>query len=730
MTSAPSSSSDYRRRVPHGDIDHDDYNWSLSNVSKLLSLREMTPQTTRAPKSLWGKEFYFCPYSYGLKRDQPKDARQEIRMWVEAESLLHLSGMYCQIEPQPKATLAIDFSPDGKMLASTHSDFSVRIFDCQTGRCLKVLTGHKSVSWTVKFHPIDPKVLASGSLDSVVHLWHANTTTPVRSYIFDDPIDSITFHPQGEILAVASGNKINIWKYNDIEQNPRSILRTSHVLLAVQFHPCGAQLLLTAEKSIRSNKKSATLPGFSRYPPPTLHFSDENSAYRSNSYNGSPIMSLPFLVWPSITRSDASSVSERVDPSTSSSVSAQIGESSASRRLLTYTTPPGEFELRLSSFQSPGREEPQMNTSTSEMGNDASQPVAEPMEIETEGQTMPVTSSAPSPFEYVESSGDARRYRSPYRSSHRSSESPQSNTGASPSPSPPQQGNSPPLLNAPQSAAAATSQVGSPDSHRSSIEPQPNIRASPSPPQRGNLPPLLNAPQSAAAATSQVGSPDFPDTTVLKIWNYEIESPFTLLGPWSCRLKIPHAVLCSERGAHFSPCGRFLAVCVKCVEPSVSPLDVTGAATRPTKCSRFTVEDITYELKIYSLDEATFGLVLNTRPIKAAAYLISIQFSPTSEHLLLVYGQQHRTLLKSALSNGGKSVLIYTNLEIYRVCDMELIKILANAEEVVNSACFHPSVGGGFAYGTNNGKLRILKSDISHGFRNDEPEVPEGIFEA
>ncbi|XP_051127777.1 uncharacterized protein LOC127249142 isoform X3 [Andrographis paniculata] len=673
MTSAPSSSSDYRRRVPHGDIDHDEYNWSLSNVSKLLSLREMTPQTTRAPKSLWGKEFYFCSYSYGLTRDWAKDARQEIRMWVEAESLLHLSSMYCQIEPQPKAILAIDFSPDGKMLASTHSDFSVRIFDCQTGRCLKVLTGHNSVSWTVKFHPIDPKVLATGSTDRVVHLWHANTTTPIRSYIFDHPIYSIAFHPQGEILAVASRDKVYIWKYNAIERNePRSILHTSH-LLAVQFHPCGAQLL-TAENSILSNKKSATLPGFSRYPPPTLHFSDENSAYRSNSHNGSPITSLPFLVWPSITRSDASSVSQRVDPSTSSSVSAQIGESLASRRLLTYTTPPGEFELRLSSIQSPGREEPQMNTSTSEMGNDASQPVAEPMEIETEGdgrhqslpfgdpsywelpflqgwligqgQTMPVASSAPSPFEYVESSGDAQRSRSPYRSSHRSSENPQSNTGASPSPSAHQQGNSPRLL---------------------------------------------NAPQSAAAATSQVGSPDLPDTAVLKIWHHEIESPFTLLDARRCRLKISQAVLCCERGAHFSPCGRFLAVCVKC-EAFVSPLDVTGAATRPSKRSRFAVEDSTYELRIYSLEEATFGFVLNSCPIRAAAHLTSIQ--------------------------------------IYRVCDMELIKILANAEEIVNSACFHPSVGGGFAYGTNNGKLRILKCDISHGFQNDEPEVPEGIFEA
>ena len=30
-------------------------------------------------------------------------------------------------------------------------------------------------------------------------------------------------------------------------------------------------------------------------------------------------------------------------------------------------------------------------------------------------------------------------------------------------------------------------------------------------------------------------------------------------------LTIPHAVLCSEMGAHFSPCGRMMAVCCACV---------------------------------------------------------------------------------------------------------------------------------------------------------------------
>ena len=39
-------------------------------------------------------------------------------------------------------------------------------------------------------------------------------------------------------------------------------------------------------------------------------------------------------------------------------------------------------------------------------------------------------------------------------------------------------------------------------------------------------------------------------------------------------------------------------------------------------------------------------------------------------------------------------------LQVYRVSDMELVKVLPSAEDEVNVACFHPIVGGGLAYGT------------------------------
>ncbi|KAE9452980.1 hypothetical protein C3L33_15120, partial [Rhododendron williamsianum] len=106
-----------------------------------------------------------------------------------------------------------------------------------------------------------------------------------------------------------------------------------------------------------------------------------------------------------------------------------------------------------------------------------------------------------------------------------------------------------------------------------------------------------------------------------------------------------------------------------------------------------------------------------------------MQFSPTSEHLLLAYGRRHSSLLKSVVIDGDTTVpitLFWSNqylyfhktrsfsvIQIYRVSDMELVRVLPSAEDEVNVACFHPSVGSGLVYGTKEGKLRVLQYENS-----------------
>lgn len=220
----------------------------------------------------------------------------------------------------------------------------------------------------------------------------------------------------------------------------------------------------------------------------------------------------------------------------------------------------------------------------------------------------------------------------------------------------------------------------------------------------------------AAAAAAEL-----PCTVKLRIWPHDIKNPSAVLDPEKCKLTIPHAVLCSEMGAHFSPCGRFLAACVACVLPPAdsdpcvflrNPSNEASLSSSPTRHS-MSAQQVIYELRIYSLEGEgpAFGQVLASRAIRAAHCLTSIQFSPASDHILLAYGRRHSSLLRSLIINGTTTIPIFTILEIYRVSDMELVKVLPSAEDEVNVACFHPVVGGGLAYGTKEGRLRIFKPE-------------------
>ena len=44
---------------------------------------------------------------------------------------------------------------------------------------------------------------------------------------------------------------------------------------------------------------------------------------------------------------------------------------------------------------------------------------------------------------------------------------------------------------------------------------------------------------------------------------------------------------------------------------------------------------------------------------------------------------------------------------------MELVRVLPSADDEINAACFHPRPGGGFAYGTKEGRLRLISLDRS-----------------
>ncbi|KAF8091298.1 hypothetical protein N665_0448s0014 [Sinapis alba] len=559
------------------------------SVLSMLIQREISPKAKFVPRKRGSKSRCYTM----------KQTRQSLLSWVEAESLQHLSAKYCPFELSPKSTIAASFSSDGKTLASTHGDHTVKIIDFQTGNCLKVLSGHHRTPWVVRFHPLHSEIVASGSLDQNVRLWNVTTSECIKSHDFDKPIASIAFHAEGELLAVTSGHKLHMWNYNGSaeESKPVVVLKTRRSLRAVHFHPHGAPFLMTAEVSeinpLDSSMSIATSVGYLSYPPPAIFFTSPEL----------PLVPLNEAQTLGRNRSDLH----------------ELGQI----RQLCQLSDRVSWEL------------PFIQGWLMAQGHDVSAP---------------------------------NRGSSASRSSAPSLES-----GVV-------------FLEIPGSV---------------------NLRGLSS-----------RNTQHAQTVASRVQSEftELPCTVKLRVWRHDMRDPFAQMKSDRCLLTIQHVVLCSEMGAHFSPCGRYLAACVACVAPhgEVDPglqtlaQQDSGVVTSPTR-HPVTAHQVIYELRVYSLQKESFGSVLVSREIRAAHCLTSIQFSPTSEHILLAYGRHHGSLLNSIVCDGEATSHFFTVLEIYRVSDMELVRVLPSSEDEVNVACFHPSPGGGLVYGTKEGSLRIFQ---------------------
>lgn len=707
---APSTSGSLQSRIPQPVPNHNHTTFEHSNVFRLLAWREVSPRAKRSSKRLWGEVSNRHLNALGPRCEAVKDARHGLISWVEAESLQHLSAKYCPLLPPPRSTIAAAFSPDGETLASTHGDHTVKIIDCPTGNCLKVLSGHRRTPWVVRFHPLHPEILASGSLDHEVRIWDANTAECIGSRDFYRPIASIAFHAQGELLAVASGHKLYIWHYSRRGEtsSPTIVLKTRRSLRAVHFHPHGAPFLLTAEvndlDSSDSSMTLATSPGYLHYPRPTLYLNTAGDI-------------------------GTNSAQQRVD-------------APASVRLLTYSTPSGQYELLLSPIDPnntfPMPEEIGNGPFFSEIESAAPQSAMDAMETtemqpeESSNQLLPFD---PTHWElpflqgWLIGQGQAGG-----RTMHPVDGGAHESTSAAVELETP-----PPMASTVMTTIAGQSRVSGRSSsrHRSLRSRMMSTNGSGEGVSFDNVTcdsqHIRRIQSELATSLAAAAAAELPCTVKLRIWPHDVKVPCAPLDAERCRLTIPHAVLCSEMGAHFSPCGRFLAACVACMLPHLEAEpglpnqvqhDVNGLATSPTR-HPISAHQVMYELRIYSLEQATFGLVLASRAIRAAHCLTSIQFSPTSEHLLLAYGRRHSSLLKSVFIDGETTVPIYTILEVYRISDMELVKVLPSADDEVNVACFHPSIGGGLVYGTKEGKLRILQYDSSYGLNYTETTFPD-----
>ncbi|GAB4199572.1 MAG: AAA-like domain-containing protein [Coleofasciculaceae cyanobacterium] len=165
-----------------------------------------------------------------------------------AIKLWSLDGKLLKTIQSKQPISLIAFSPDGKTIASAHSDRTVKLWSLD-GKLLRTFRGHSDEVQGVSFSP-DGLILASVSQDETIKLWQRDGKL-IRTIPEAKTVYGVSFSPDGKILATAGQDKtIKLRSLNG------KLLRTlqdhSDEVFYLRFSPDGKTLAsASADKTVK-----------------------------------------------------------------------------------------------------------------------------------------------------------------------------------------------------------------------------------------------------------------------------------------------------------------------------------------------------------------------------------------------------------------------------------------------------------------------------------------------
>lgn len=119
---------------------------------------------------------------------------------------------YNQFDTNQPIVKCMSFSPDGKIIASGSDNGTIKLWH-QNGTAINTLIGHKTKVRSISFSP-DSKIIVSASQDGTIKLWHQDGTL-IKTLSLDQAwVVSAIFNDNNTITSISKDGTIKLW-YQD-----------------------------------------------------------------------------------------------------------------------------------------------------------------------------------------------------------------------------------------------------------------------------------------------------------------------------------------------------------------------------------------------------------------------------------------------------------------------------------------------------------------------------------
>lgn len=216
----------------------------------------------------------------------------QVRLW-NPETGAKLTTV--EADPYPP----VAWSRDGRFIATTGADNTVRTWEAATGKALQTLSGHTKEVFMVAWSA-DGETLASGGVDTSVRLWDVKTGK-VRHVLkeHDSYVHGLAWSPDGKTLAALDFNGTVIWWDAADNRVRHKAVFPATVAYGVAWSPDGKLLAAgSGEKAaIRlfdgaSGELLRRLPAIPNYVGPT-DFSPDGKTLLAHAYGCLQLLDMP-----------------------------------------------------------------------------------------------------------------------------------------------------------------------------------------------------------------------------------------------------------------------------------------------------------------------------------------------------------------------------------------------------------------------------------------------------